>query len=176
MGGVNCGIDGNNDNSSPTKDTLRVRNTCYYDIEGERSEVYRGLAIGLVIVHVLSFVYLTHSNCPVHCVHEHIKEDPRGNTVSRANARPAAAATTASPTTHAAAPAVNNRHASASGGASNEIKTTMQKLEARVRELESRERQMQVVSVLSTPPAYNDSLNPDSSCRSTGVHPDNSFV
>ncbi|XP_053400448.1 uncharacterized protein LOC123541530 isoform X2 [Mercenaria mercenaria] len=175
IGGVNCGIDENPDNNSSTTDAPKVRNTCYYEIEGEHSELYRGLAIGLVIVHVLSFVNLLFSNCPMHSVQEQIKEDPRGNTVSRANNRPAVAYTAAVSTTSAAASDTNNRQASASGGSSNDMKmkTTMQKLEARVRELESRERQMQVVSVLPPPPTYNDSMHPD---NCTAAHPDNTFA
>ncbi|XP_045183024.2 uncharacterized protein LOC123541530 isoform X3 [Mercenaria mercenaria] len=90
IGGVNCRIDENKENNSATNDT-EVKNTCYYNIEGENAELYKGLAIGLVVMHALSFAYLMLSHCPADSVIDQIKEDPRGNTVKPANNRPAAA-------------------------------------------------------------------------------------
>ncbi|XP_053391501.1 uncharacterized protein LOC128554268 [Mercenaria mercenaria] len=167
LGGVNCGIEENHDNANVTS---RVKNNCYYDIEGVHGEMYKGLAIGLVVIHVFSFVYLLLSNCPVHSVLEQIKEDPRRTTATPANNRPAAAPAAT------ATPAASTPQASGNGGAGHEteMKTKIQQLENRVRELESRERQIRELSVLPPPPTYNELMNSDG-YKSTGAHPDNTF-
>ncbi|XP_053392689.1 uncharacterized protein LOC128555157 [Mercenaria mercenaria] len=206
LGGVNCGIEENHDNTTLTNDTRTVRNTCYYDIEGVHGEMYKGLATGLVVIHVFSFVYLLLSNCPVHSVLEQIKEDPQRSaaspastraaetpSVAQANTRPAGAPAVAPANTGPAGAPANTHPAEASpvvsaatsannakapatveGGNDVEMKTKVQQLEVRLRELESRDRQVREISVLPPPPTYNELMNSDS-YNSSGAHPDNSF-
>ncbi|XP_060602689.1 uncharacterized protein LOC132755787 [Ruditapes philippinarum] len=173
IGGVNCGIDKKENN------TVVVRNTCYYDIEGERGDMYRGLAIGLLVVHIFSFIYLLLSNCPVHTVLEQIKEDPKParNNTNRPNAQPstnttAPAASTSANSTSASA---NTNGASAAGTRNTrELVETIERLETRIREIENRETtrvQAFSYSGISEPPPYSQLMEETSIENNSRTHP-----
>jgi hypothetical protein len=164
IGGVNCGIDKDNN-------TVKVRNNCYYDINGEHADMYKGLAVGLVILHIFSFVYLLLSNCPVHTVLEQIKEDPKPARNARRQQNTTSSTT---PSASGTTPAASGTTVASSNGRSNEsdLTTTMQRLEARIQEIENRERTAQAsgFSGIVAPPSYSQ-LMAESIEKNSGAHP-----
>jgi hypothetical protein len=154
IGGINCEVKKENET------VVEVKNNCYYNIEGELGDLYKGLAIGLLVLHIASFVYLLFSNCPVHSVLEQIKEDPRGNNVAPARA-PAAAATNS--TQPIAATTITTGASGTSNRTGNEedMQAKIRHLEARLAELEEREAQARQISVIPPPPSYSELMVSD---------------
>lgn len=175
LGGVNCGIEEKEDGNTT------VKNTCYFDIEGEHGDMYKGLAIGLVVIHVFSFIFLLLSNCPVNSVLDQIKEDPKRNTVAPAQQTTSPQQVTATNTGPTTSPATNQNaenlaratansgatNQSASGGQDIEMKALKKELDERSKELERREREIsererrltEFNTELPPPPSYNE-INP----------------
>ena len=147
VGGVNCEVKKENDT------IVEVKNTCYYNIEGDLSGLYKGLAIGLIVLHIVSLVYLLFSNCPVHSVLEHIKEDPRRNTV--------APTSTATPAASHSQQAASNTSARTENEA--DLKAKVQRLETRLAELEERDVQARHLNFIPPPPSYGELMSIENS-------------
>lgn len=183
LGGVNCDIKDNGHGNTT------VRNSCYFDIEGEHGNMYKGLAIGIVVIHTLSFIILLLSGCPVHSVLDQIKEDPKSKTQTRpaaAKATTAAAAkttaaaanvtssttttsiaSTASGSSTSAASSVATKQAAAANkqrdiemeALKKQLDQKASEIEKKEKELAERENQLREMACMPAPPSYSTLMN-----------------
>lgn len=72
IGGLNCTP--SSENSTSENSTLK--NTCYYDIDGDKADLYRAMSILLIVLHCLSLLFFFLSCQPFKQSQDKIDEDP----------------------------------------------------------------------------------------------------
>lgn len=89
VGGLTC---------SPTTENSTAVNTCYYDVDGDKADLYRTMSVLLIVLHVFSFLFFTLTCCPLKTIKNKIVEDPKPASAKKAQPAKKADATKTSET------------------------------------------------------------------------------
>ena len=133
LGGINCDIPDNNT-------ATMVRNTCYYDAEGDKAGLYKTMSILILVVHVICLINFFFSLCPADRMKHRVKNDPAPKPAKKT----AATKDTAKPSTsNADANNVATTAASAALSASDlQQAGRKRELDARAEELEKKSKRL----------------------------------